>query len=133
MKVTKLIREYVEEKVGAAYAAKVNPYTEQANLDKEKLKAYQELICKQQREFLDAILKEVQLFNHWNKEPVTQISTSCPSLMSFKTRAMQQAADWDAENKRLKNAKIKEILLALELGANRRELEEMLSKMLVEE
>lgn len=58
------------------------------------------------------------------------ISTNCPIITSYNTFAIKQKVDWDRENKRLKNAKIKEILLALELGADRKELEDMLARML---
>lgn len=42
MKVTKLIREYVEERVSKVYDAKENPYAYQAELDKKKLEDFQE-------------------------------------------------------------------------------------------
>ena len=132
MKVTKLIREYVEEQVSKAYAARKNPYSDMAKLDNEKLEDYQKLLHKQQREFLDAIQRELPLFNRWNNEPVDHISTNCPCLASYKTFAMRQAGEWDRENKQLKNAKIREILLNLELGATRKELDEMLAKVLEE-
>jgi hypothetical protein len=37
---------------------------------------------------------------------------------------------WNEENKKAKNAKIREIMLALELGANRQELNDMINKLL---
>jgi hypothetical protein len=132
MRVTKLIREYVEDRVSAAYNAKENPYAWQAELDQKKLEDLQSLLHKQQKEFLDAILKELELFNYWNNEPVEHIPTRCPSITSYKTTAMRQKDEWDRENARLKKAKIRDIMLALELGASRKELEDMLAELLTD-
>jgi hypothetical protein len=42
MKVTKLIREYVEEQVAKVYDSRENPYSAQADVDRQKLEALEQ-------------------------------------------------------------------------------------------
>lgn len=133
MKVTKLIREYVEEQVSIAYDAKVNPYKEQANLDREKIKNFQEELHLQQKELLNNFLSENKLFDDWgNHRPITNISTCTPGFHRYYTTAMLNEKQWENENQRLKSAKIREIMINLELGANRQELNDMIAKLMEE-
>lgn len=131
MKVTKLIREYVEEQVSKVYDAKENPYTRYAKLDEMKLEDFQNELHKQQRELIDEFFQENDLYHAWSGELVKQMHTKCPDITgSFKTKAMIEKSKWDRENKRQQDVKVREIMVALELGANRQELNDMIAKLL---
>ena len=131
MKVTKLIREYVEEQVGKVYAAKVNPYSEQAEIDRQKLKAFEEELRTQQREAIEKFLSENEVFEDgWGGIKPHRVSTNTPGFTYALTRAIIDEKKWRAENDKSKNAKIREIMLSLELGANRQELNDMISKLM---
>lgn len=134
MKVTKLIREYVEEQVSKVYNAKVNPYSEQAKIDKQKLEAFEDELRKQQRQAIEKFASENELFEeHWHCEiHPYNVSTSIPSFRYCLTQAMIDEKRWNEENNKNKSAKIREIMLALELGANRQELTDMITKLLEE-
>lgn len=134
MKITKLIREYVEEQVAKVYDARENPYTAQAEADKLKIEAFEEEIKTQQKEAIDKFLAENELFeNDWRgTRRKTTMGTSTPCVSYYKTQAMLKSKEWQEENSRQKKAKTREIMLALELGANRKELDEMLAKLLEE-
>ena len=135
MKITKLIREYVEEQVAKVYDSRKNPYTEQVEQDKQKIKDFEQELEVQQKEALDKFLAENELFED-NWQGISRKTTMCtntPSVSYYKTRAMLDAKKWQEENSRQKKAKTREIMLALELGANRKELEEMIAKLLEED
>lgn len=131
MKVTKLIREYVTEEVSKVYDAKVNPYSEQAEIDKEELKKFEKELRNQQQALIDEFCSKTQLFNHWNYVPASA-NAQCPGISYLYTQSMIDEAKWNKENNRLKNAKIREIIVNLELGANRQELNDMIAKLMEE-
>lgn len=134
MKVTKLIREYVTDEVSKVYDSKVNPYSEQAKLDKQMLDAFTELLRTQQRESIKAFMSENELFTeHWGEVKPYTISLSVPSFSYIKTKAMLDEKKWNDNNIKAKNAKIRDIMVSLELGANRHELNAMLAELLKED
>lgn len=132
MKVTKLIREYVEEQVSKVYNAKENPYSEQATLDRQKLKDFTHELHEQQKEAIVKFLSENELFeDDWRGfRRKTDASTNVPCFDYCKTQAIMDEKKWKEENERAKKAKIREIMLSLELGANRQELNDMISKLM---
>lgn len=130
MKVTKLIREYITEQVSKAYDAKNNPYFEQAELDRQKLKAFEEELRNQQRKSIETFLSENELFGRYDSSKITTISTQIPSVSYYLTQAIIDERTWKEENIRAKRTKISEIILALELGANRQELNDMIENLL---
>ena len=134
MKVTKLIREYVEEQVSNVYNAKVNPYSEQAKIDRQKFKDFTKELANQQKEAIEKFLSENEVFeDDWRGfRRKTYASTNVPCFDYCKTQAIIDEENWKKENTRQKNAKIREIMLSLELGANRQELNEMIAKLLEE-
>ena len=129
MKVTKLIREYVEEQVSKVYDTKINPYSEQAEIDRQKIKDFEHYLRQAQQELIDQFLIELPLFNAYNREP-TDRKASVSNLSYDYSQNMINEMDWKRENIRKKKDKIKEIMLALELGANRQELNDMIAKLL---
>ena len=131
MKVTKLIREYVEEQVSKVYDAKQSPYAEQAKLDKQMIKDFENDLHKQQRELIETFLAKNQLLDRYhNYQPLTTVSTHIPCFYYAYTQAMIDDEKWESENRKLKKDKIREIMLNLELGANRQELNEMIAKLM---
>ena len=132
MKVTKLIREYVEEQVAKVYNSKENPYSKQAKLDKQTIEDFQKELHRQQREAIDTFLANTPLFEGWSNNCPLKVSTSVPGFSRAKTRAMVDEENWKTENSRQKSAKIREIMLSLELGANRQELNDMIAKLMEE-
>jgi hypothetical protein len=131
MKVTKLIREYVEEQVAKVYDAKVNPYSEQAESDRQMLKAFEEKLRTQQREAIEKFISENELFEDgWGGLKPKTVSTTVPGFTYTLTRAIIDEKKWKEENKKAKNAKVREIILTLELGANRQELNDMIAKLM---
>jgi hypothetical protein len=135
MKITKLIREYVEEQVAKVYDTKTNPYSEQAESDRQKLKAFTEELHKLQSEAIEKFRSENELFEYgWGElRSNIKVTTSVPSFNYYYTKAMVDERKWNEENKRNKKEKIREIMLALELGANRQELNDMITKLLGED
>jgi hypothetical protein len=133
MKVTKLIREYVTDEVSKVYDAKVNPYSEQAKIDREILKTFTEYLRTQQRESIEEFISDKALFEEcWKGVRPYEISLSVPSFHYVKTQAMIDEKKWNEENTHAKNVKIRDIILSLELGANRQELNDMLAELLKE-
>ena len=132
MKVTKLIREYVEEEVCKVYESKQNPYSEQANADRKKIEDFKELLINSQQKLIDDFIATTPLFRVYGKDEVAKIGTSIPSFYHLLTQAMIDEEEWNRENSRLKQAKIREIILNLELGANREELKAMIAELIKE-
>ena len=130
MKITKLIREYVEEQVAKVYNAKVNPYSEQAELDKQMIDDFKQELHKQQRELFEKFSSENKLFDSWSDYTTFTIKTIIPGFSNCVTEAMMKEEQWKKENNQAKSAKIREIMISLELGANRQELNDMLAKLL---
>ena len=131
MKVTKLIREYVESEVSKIYDSKVNPYTEQAKDDADVIQAFKEKLIAQQKSTIDEFMAVTDLFDidHYGNVHHFKYSASIPSFCHAKTQAMIEEMKWNTENKRAKNEKIREIILSLELGASRQELIDMIAKL----
>ena len=134
MKVTKLIREYVTAKVEEAYSLKRCPYTEQADKDREALKALtDELLAMQEERIQQFCLEHELLEDRWSGGFAPyKIVAQVPSFYHVNTRAMIDEKEWKTELKAQKLAKTREIMVALELGANRNELNEMIAALLKE-
>lgn len=134
MKVTKLIREYITEEVSKVYNAKVNPYSEQAEIDRQKLKDFTAELSAQQKEAIEKFISENELFeDDWRGfRRKTTASTNVPCFDYCKTQAIIDEKKWNEENQRAKNAKIRDIVLSLELGANRQELNDMIAALINE-
>lgn len=128
MKVTKLIREYVEEQVSKVYDAKENPYYEQSKMDAQKIAEFKDTLKDITYKAVEEFLSKNNILNSWTDKP--EVPSSDPTFHRWKTQAMLDAATWNKENTQQKNAKIREIMLALELGANRQELNDMIAKLL---
>lgn len=131
MKLTKLIKEFVEEEVSKVYNAKVNPYTEQAKSDREKIEALKVTIRSRQKETIDSFMAEMPLYDKDSRNNVCPFtySTSVPSFYHAKTQAMIDEEMWIVNNNTAKREKIREIFINLELGSNRQDLLDMIAKL----
>jgi hypothetical protein len=126
MRVTKLIREYVETEVSKAYAEKT-----------PKEKAY-EYMSKSIIDFRSRLSEEIETmtnnaiakFREENNIPldvkITATDYSPFHLDDWNSNIRQQSDKAKRERLDQRDNKIKDILLNLELGADRAELEEML-------
>ena len=130
MKVTKLIREYVEEEVRKAYDSKQNPYVEQAKKDREMIKAFTEHLLEEQKKEIEVFIEANGLVDSWHSYRPYKSSAQAPSFTAAATEAMVKEAQFKEELAAAKRNKIREIMLQLELGANRAELNAMLSSLL---
>ena len=129
MKVTKLIREYIEEQVSMVYDAKTNPYAEQANRDRQKIRDFGDTLRKQQQAAIDQFVAEMPVYDSWRDWGPFKPEPRCPDFGRARSKAMMEKERWEKENQKAKAAKIREIMLAVELGANRTELNDMIEKL----
>lgn len=134
MKVTANIREYIKAEVAKTLDARVNPYAEQAKMDKQKM----DDLCKElrdiQKRMVDQFVKDNEVLDSWrNYSHPFHPEVSTPSFHYARTPAMLKSEQWEKEHKDYKESKTREIIAKLELGANRQELEAMLAELLTEE
>lgn len=134
MKVTKIIREYVEEQVSKVYNSKVNPYSEQAKRDRKRLEDFEIELKDQQYDMISQFLSAGTYFEkHWDGMRPKKVCTSTPTFSYTYTQAMLDEDQWNKDNAQKRNAKVREIIVALELGANRQELNDMIANLLSDE
>lgn len=132
MKVTATIREYIKAEIAKIFDAKVNPYTEQAERDKEMIEAFGTHLRAVQQEMIDQFITDNNLFEYnryIGKTNRCVLHASSPGLSSVVTPAMIDAKKWDEERTANKASKTREIIAKLELGASRTELEAMLAEL----
>lgn len=132
MKVTKLIREYVEKTVDACYPTPNSEklLNEQRNKANKALAEFNKMV----EEYADSILPEIRTkynipddFNFHTKHGIYHAEFS-----SYNT-ALYRKADADMrERNKLKQQKKDEILLSLELGANKSDLDDMIKQLMNE-
>lgn len=125
MRVTKIIREYVEEAVNGIY----NPLIKNCDGDYyEKKKEVEEILEKMADEF-DAAAKKVIKENgfsidSWNDREKTIITYTC----NFGGKESMPILEKRRKLRDEKTRKIQDILVNLELGGTKAELDEMLKK-----
>ena len=134
MKVTTNIREYIKAEVAKILNAKVNPYAEQAKIDKQKMDDLCQELRDIQRRMVDKFVKDNEILDSWrgHNHPFKP-DVSTPSFHYAKTPAMIKSEQWEKEHNEYKESKTREIIAKLELGANRQELDAMLAELLKEE
>lgn len=132
MKVTATIREYIKAEIAKIFDAKVNPYTEQAERDKEMIEAFGAHLRAVQQEMIDQFITDNNLFEYnryIGKTNRCVLHASSPGFSYVVTPAMIDARKWDEEQVANKASKTREIIAKLELGASRTELEAMLAEL----
>ena len=130
MKVTKLIREYVEDEVRKAFDDKKNPYSEQAKKDRELIESFKAQLRAEQQEKINAFIETTGMLDAWRDFKPYRVDSSAPAFTAAATPAMMQEAKFKEKIVQAKKNRTREIMLQLELGANRAELNEMLSNLL---
>ena len=123
MRVTKIIKEYVEETVNGIY----NPIIENCSKDySEKKNEVEEILEKMVDEFNTAAKKVIKehgfTIDSWCGEEKHIIGYSC----NFGDKEYKSVADKRNELRDEKRRKIQDILVTLELGGTKAELDEML-------
>lgn len=131
MKVTRLIREYVSNTISEAYSKKNNPYKESADADRKLIESFKKQLELDQENALRKFIIENGIMDTYHKRAY-KIQTCVPSFAFLGTQAMIDEKEWNAEQERIKKKKIDDVILSLELGANRAELDEMLKKIIDE-
>lgn len=123
MRVTKIIKEYVEETVNGIY----NPIIENCSKDYSSKKNEVEDILEKMVDEFDAAAKKVIkehgfTIDSWSGEEKHIISYTC----NFGKKEYGSIADKRNELRDEKRRKIQDILVNLELGGTKAELDEML-------
>ena len=125
MRVTKIIREYVEEAVNGIY----NPLIKNCDGDYyEKKKEVEEILEKMADEFDVAAKKVIKengfSIDSWNDREKTIITYTC----NFGGKESMPILEKRRKLRDEKTRKIQDILVNLELGGTKAELDEMLKK-----
>ena len=123
MRVTKIIREYVEETVNGIYDPIIGNCSKDYSKKKDEVEG---IIAKMADEFNTAIEKVIKehgfTIDSWNGEKRQIINYTC----YFGKKEYELIADKRNELRDEKRRKIQDILVNLELGGTKAELDEML-------
>jgi hypothetical protein len=134
MKVTTNIRAYITAEVDKIFAAKVNPYGEQAELDQKMIAEFCDELRVAKHDMIDRFIEENELVDTWRYGGGKyEFKMSNISFSHAATPTMIKAREWEKNNAECKVYKTREIIAKLELGANRQELDAMLAELLMEE
>lgn len=136
MKVTKLIREYVEEQVASVYAPAIKKLEDQQKEEAKEREAAKECIKQIVAEAeAKAIMALETEFPSYITRPMNYDHTKFYTMVSTNGHPDYYNPELEQRISDLKTARskaIKSILTDLELGATRKELDEMIAKLLVE-
>lgn len=131
MRVTKLIREYVEETVSAMPKfANPTPEEQEYKALQSKLTDFQNSIDKEIDESVAEAIENFRITHNLGAD--VKLEVSCHTKVNWGTYnsdLANKARKAERERKEARDNAIKEILLNLELGADRKELDEMLKKL----
>lgn len=131
MKITRLVREYVTDEVHKAFYAKENPYAAQAKADEESIRDFKRLLKEQQEAAVKEFVSRHEVYSSWSGGPYG-VSSCVPSFHDMETPAMKKSKEWEKDRANKEVRKVRDILVALELGANRDELKAMIEELLNE-
>lgn len=136
MKVTKLIREYVEEQVASVYAPAIKKLEDQKKKEAEEREAAMERISQIAKEAeAKAIMALETEFPSYITRPTNYDHSKFYAMIYAYHSPEYYNPELEQHIDNLKTARakaIKSILTDLELGATRKELDEMIAKLLVE-
>lgn len=131
MRVTKLIREYVEETVSAMPKfANLTPEEQEYKALQSKISDFQNSIDKEVDESVAETIKNFRAIHNLGAD--VKLEVSCHTKVNwsiYNSDFANKARKAERERKEARDNAIKEILLNLELGADRKELDEMLKKL----
>lgn len=127
MRVSKVVREYIEKEVGVKAEIKRQAVHETFSAYETECKIMQEKVKQAVKALNDELLSEVKnkgmSFRRYNDQLV-EARQDCiyPAMENEKKKAMREVSDWE------KNA-VTEIILTLELGGTKADLERMLKEL----
>lgn len=127
MRVSKVVREYIEKEVGVKAEIKRQAVHETFSAYETECKIMQEKVKQAVKALNDKLLSEVKnkgmSFRRYNDQLV-EACQGCiyPAMENEKKKAMREVSDWE------KNA-VMEIILTLELGGTKADLERMLKEL----
>lgn len=127
MRVSKVVREYIEKEVGVKAEIKRQAVHETFSAYETECKIMQEKVKQAVKAINDELLSEVKnkgmSFRRYN-DRLVEAYQDCiyPAMENEKKKAMREVSDWE------KNA-VTEIILTLELGGTKADLERMLKEL----
>lgn len=127
MRVSKVVREYIEKEVGVKAEIKRQAVHETFSAYETECKIMQEKVKQAVKALNDELLSEVKnkgmSFRRYN-DLLVEACQDCiyPAMENEKKKAMREVSDWE------KNA-VTEIILTLELGGTKADLERMLKEL----
>ena len=131
MRVTKLIREYVEETVSAMPKFKdLTPEEQEYKVLQSNITEFQNSVDKEVDESVAEAIENFRITHSLGAD--VKLEVSCHTKVNWGTYnsdLANKARKAERERKEARDNAIKEILLNLELGADRKELDEMLKKL----
>ena len=131
MRVTKLIREYVEKTVSAMPKfANLTPDEQEYKALQSKISDFQNSVDKEINESVAEAIKNFRVTHNINAD--VKLEVSCYTKVNWSTYnsdLADKARVSEHKRKKTRDEAIEEILLNLELGADRKELDEMLKKL----
>lgn len=131
MRVTRLIREYVEETVKAMPKFKdLTPEEMEYKTLTSNIADFQNSVDKEVDESVAEAIKNFRMVHNLGED--VKIEVSCHTKVTwsaYNSDLAGKARKAERERKEARDNAIKEILLNLELGADRKELDEMLKKL----
>lgn len=127
MRVSKVVREYIEKEVGVKAEIKRQAVHETFSAYETECKIMQEKVKQAVKALNDELLSEVKnkgmSFRRYNDRLVEACQDYIyPAMENEKKKAMREVSDWE------KNA-VTEIILTLELGGTKADLERMLKEL----
>lgn len=127
MRVSKVVREYIEKEVGVKAEIKRQAVHKTFSAYETECKIMQEKVKQAVKALNDELLSEVKnkgmSFRRYNDRLVEACQDRIyPAMENEKKKAMREVSDWE------KNA-VTEIILTLELGGTKADLERMLKEL----
>jgi hypothetical protein len=131
MRVTKLIREYVEKTIAEMPKFKdLTPVEQEYNALRSNLTDFQNSIDKEIDESVAEAIENFRLTHNLGAD--VKLEVSCYTKVNwsaYNSDLADKARAAERKRKEARNEAINEVLLSLELGADRKELDEMLKKL----
>ena len=132
MKVTKLIREYVEKTLVACYPEpdSVKSFREQCNKSSNALTEMNDMIIAYANSILPEIKEKYNVPDDFNLH--VRLGINYAEFSSWNTQLKLKADEDKRKTDKAKQQKRDEILLSLELGANKSDLDNMIKQLMNE-
>lgn len=115
MRVTKYIKDYVTEEVSRIYNAKKNPYTDLVKDFNDTVDAFIDALNEEIEKKISAFVAESGAVG-WNGEEYLLGRRKFVSYNTFYSPYSKLSNQWNQDNAKAREDKIREILISLELG-----------------